>query len=604
MISEERHVLWIAGLLASMGVALFAGEFAPPAEGPVAFRRDKIPLEVDAMVELSQQLEALARGLNPASAAARRGAAQMLALALALDPVNAKARELMAEYQEDRHQPDTDAGRLENIRTRILQNVTWLETVAAGSQGQALAACLKDVLNIADPKHPQAGEIGEWAGWVPDLSAYETKVVVNNDASSKPRPRVVASPKRDILLSKAQVHTLLWRQSGKEGSSNWQLASAPLQMLATKVDESREGKTPFSIVIGSGQDAGMFASTCAMLSKLLNKHHAPLPPDCRISIDSKELEQSIQSRKLQSISAAAAVLASAAITGREPGAIIIGQIDESGTFKLPTGFWDQLQALGKGGGQRLVLPADAASWLPSLLAMENPGFFLEYEVLLAADFRELLDLTAKTPDEALAKTTTQFRGICERIGTQDVRQYIANRFVRQRLGEIMQEAPFHFSAKMLLVQASGNRPILLERMVLAAELRRAIEPLDWIVKKAGLVYSPWSEKPENDKPANNSGSNEFSSQEISKFSQTRDLCRTRVDGLEHHAEKNDRELLDSTRKVIDAIRNLEKATRTRGYTSVVSEAIRSACGELISLHKQLGKELAREIGEPPSSPNH
>jgi len=603
MISEKRHVLWIAGLLANMGVALFAGEFAPPAEGPVAFRRDKIPLEVAAMTELSQQLEVLARGLNPSTAAARRGAAQLLALALALDPVNAKARELIADYQQKRHQPAADAGQLEHIRARILQHVTWLETVAAGSQGQALAACLKDVLIIADPKHPQAGEIGAWAGWVPDLSAYETKVVANNATSSNPRPRVLPSAKREILLSKAQVHTLLWRRIGKEGSSNWQLASAPLHMLATKVDESREGRTPFSIVIGSGQDAGLFAPTSAALTKLLAKHHESLPPACRISINSKELEQSIQSRKLQSISAAAAVLASAAVTGREPEAIIIGQIDETGAFKLPTGFWDQLQALRKGSGQRLVLPADAASWLPAILAMENPGFFLEYEVLLAANFKELLDLTAKTPADALGKATAQFRGICERVGTQDVRQYIANRFVRQRLGEIMQEAPFHFSAKMLLIQASGNRPTLFERMVLAAELRRAIEPMDWIAKKAALVYSPWSAKPENGIPANNSGSYEFSSPEIAKFSQTRDLCRTRVDGLEHHAEKNDRELLDSTRKVIDAIRNLERATRTRGYTYVVSDAIRSACGELITQHKQLSEELARDVGEPPSPTN-
>jgi hypothetical protein len=168
----------------------------------------------------------------------------------------------------------------------------------------------------------------------------------------------------------------------------------------------------------------------------------------------------------------------------------------------------------------------------------------------------------------------------------------------------MQQAPFHYSAKMLLIQASGNRPTMFERMVLAAELRRAIEPMGWIVKKASLMYSPASAKPENDMPANPSGSSEFSSPEIAKFGQTRDLCRTRVDELEHHAEKNDRELLDSTRKVVEAIRNLERATRIRGSTSVGSDAIRSACGELITLHKHLSDELARETGEPPSPPNH
>ena len=79
-------------------------------------------------------------------------------------------------------------------------------------------------------------------------------------------------------------------------------------------------------------------------------------------------------------------------------------------------FWYQLQALGKGKGQRLVLPAEAAAYLPSILAMEKPEFFFDYEVLLASDFKQLLDLTAKKPKEPLASATAKFREIRERAG--------------------------------------------------------------------------------------------------------------------------------------------------------------------------------------------
>ena len=73
-------------MLAGLGVTLCAGEFVPPAEGPIAFRLDKIPLDKEVIEGLAKQLETLARGFKAEKAADRRGAAQMLALAMALDP--------------------------------------------------------------------------------------------------------------------------------------------------------------------------------------------------------------------------------------------------------------------------------------------------------------------------------------------------------------------------------------------------------------------------------------------------------------------------------------------------------------------------------------
>jgi hypothetical protein len=607
-------------------VTLCAGEFVPPAEGPIAFRLDKIPLDKEVIEGLAMQLETLARGIKAEKAADYRGVAQMLALAMALDPGNQKVRELLETWLQGRPRANTDDARAGNVRQRISQYVAWLETPEAGRHGQALAACLKDILIISDPQHPEAEEAGAWAGWIPELSAYESQAVAKNGNTDQPRPRVVAPDgKNEILLSKSQVHTLLWRKVGKDESSYWALAAAPLQMSAIKVGDDNGWNTPpLAIVIGpgpgvlgsgalgsgvpgsgvpgsatlgSGQDGGQFVQTSAMLCNLLRKQHESLPQGWRITITSKELEQSIQSRKRQSLSAAAAVLASSAITGREPEAIIIGQIDEAGAFKLPTAFWDQLMALGKGSGQRLVLPADAKASLPSLLAMERPGFFLEYEVLLAANFQQLLDLTAKTPDDPLAKTSAQFRKIRETVGSQDVRQYIANRFVRQRLGEILQETPAHFSAKMLLVQASGNRPTLVSRAVLAAELRRALDPLDWLVKTAESISAPWSANAGNDPPNRPAGS-EFSTAEIARIALKLDLCRSRIDGLERFVDKNDRELLGRTRKIIGAIRNLDKAIRVRGTTDTMGAAVRAACADFLGVRKQLGVLLAHEAGDP------
>jgi hypothetical protein len=557
-----------------MALCVCAGEFAPPAVGPVAFRRDRIPLNADAMAGLSQNLETLARALPGETAAERQAAARMLALAMALDPANARARELLAAYQNGARKPEPDAGQLGKSLARIWQLVAWLETPEAGENGQALAACLKDVLVISDPRHPRAaalredGEKGAWAGWVAGIDAYGAeKTATPHETEIQPAAAEPAAESK-VLLNKAQVHTILWRRGLEDESAEWTLAPLPLQMVVTTGEESS-----FPITIGSGEELAPLART---LEKLLAAQFDPLPRSARIRITSREFEQSLQSGKRQSISAAAAVLASAAVTGREPEAIIIGQVDESGAFNLPTGFWDQLQALGPGSGRRLVLPAAAADWLPSVLAMENPGVFMGYEVLLAEDFRHLLDLSAKTPDGDVAAATAKFREIRERAGSHDIRSYLANRFVRQRLDELAQSAPFHASAAMLLTQAKGNRPTLVKREVLAAELRRATQPMAWIMKFTDQ---------------------DFSDEEIKKLGETHDLCRARVDRMERYAAKTDLDLLERARAAAIALRNLDRVARARGEDWLVRESVRSSRADFIRLYGELAGELAAESGE-------
>lgn len=597
MKSDRRHWLQITGLLVGMGFSLFAGEFSAPAEGPVAFRRDQIPLDVDRIAELSRQLETLARGLNAETPADRRGVAQMLALAVALDPANTKARELISEYEQGRHKPGADADRLERSRMRIWQTIAWLEMPDAGSQGQALAACLKDVMVISDPKHPKVaglredGEKGAWAGWIPPISAYEPKALATKDEPPPaPEPVVDPAPEETILLEQAEVHAVLWQKTGTGKSTRWFQGPAPLRMTVTKSqartpdDESGMAKAPlppFSIVIGSGEEGFGLAPMANLLRNVLQKHHENLPRGIRVAIDSKEFALSLESKRRQSVSAAAAVLASSAITGTEPQAVIIGQIDASGAFKLPGGFWDQLQALGKGGGRRLVLPADAAAWLPSVLALENPGFFMDYEVVLASDFKQLLEFSAKKPDGVIGSAATKFREIREKSGPQDIRLYISNTFVKQRLMTILQEVPSHVSAKMLLIQAAGSRPTIVIRPVLAAELRRALEPMAWVVKV-----------PDYESRLEDAGNE--------KLSQLYDLCRTRVDGLQRYAEKSDLPLVERAREVVVALRNLDRATRARGESYIISENISSLRNTLRRMAKEYEEELAIAEGADPA----
>ncbi|MBC8126765.1 MAG: hypothetical protein H8M99_06430 [Gloeobacteraceae cyanobacterium ES-bin-144] len=576
---QLKHYLWLACWFFCTGIPLFAGEFALPAEGPVPFRRDQIPLDSQMMVSLSASLKTLASGLQGKSSVERRAAAQMLALSMALDPGNAATRDVLMEFQKNQHKPLTDPESLAKNRAPIWNVLKWLESPEAGAHGQALAKCLKDVIIMSDPDHPQAvairksGEKGAWKNWIPDLSAYESEAIAKiptPDKSATP-PKPVEANK--ILLDQAKVKTLLWKNTGTLDAPVWNLALAPLEMSAKVIESGENPQSPFSILIGSeDQRIPRIENT---LLKLLQKTQAKLPPGVRVTISSTELITSIQSQQIQFISAPSAVLASAAVTGRAPDAIILGLVDESGKYKLTVGFWRQLFSLGKGSGQRLILPAEASPLMLSMLAMERPEFFLEYEVLLAADFNQVLDLSAKTPAEPLASVTARFKEIRDKANLQDVRVYVTNPFVKQRFIAISQEIPQHFSAKMLLIQATGNRPITVARMVIATEIRRALEPASWFYNINPYTFGP---------------------PDFKKIGQTYDLCKAQVTKLERYCEKSDQDLLKQASEVVVALKNLDRATRDRGdlYGSLAV-----AHGALVSVMKSFDDQISTETGELP-----
>jgi hypothetical protein len=577
------HRLRVAGLLLGAATCLCAENFAPPAEGPVAFRRDRVPLDAEAMAGLSRQLATLAEGLDFETAANRRAAAQMLALSAALDPTNGKARELIALFQKNQRPPAADPGKVAKCREQIWQFLAWLETPESGSQGQALTACLTDVMLVSDPQHPQAealraaGERGAWHGWVPELAAFKATV-----AAVSPEPQEkVAAVKPGILLTQARVSTPLWKNIGKDESAKWVLSPAPLQMSA-EMSQPGEGEPgPFSMTIGSADGDHRLSSLSVPLLRVLQKQHGSLPAGGRVTINSDDLQMSLLSNKNQTISAAAAVLASSAISGRECAGTIIGMIDDHGIFKLPTGFWDQLKSLGPGSGGRLVLPNAAAAYLPSMLAFEKPGFFLEYEVLLAANFQELLDLTEKTPNKNLAKASAQFREIREKAGSQTIVHYLSNSFVRRRLAEITQNAACHYSAKMLALQGAGNRPAFISRAVLASELRRAIEPIDSLIKQ------------------------DFYSLELSQLKQlgaTQEPCRNELNRLFRYVEIRDRELLDRVQDIVAAIRVVERSLKTQDeFSSGITDSF-SAYSALVRVHAEVTAELAAAVDDSEAAP--
>jgi len=534
-------------------VAAAGVPFVAPAECQMAFRRDRLPLDWDTMMYLSQMCDVLALGLGGETAVSRRTSAQLLALALALQPDNPEARRILESFARGEPKPARDAAQLATVRVRIWRILAWLETPAAGQDGQALAACLRDVLAIADSQNGRAedpgktGEQGAWAGWVQPLDAFNKidRVVKNDSGRTGPVavPRGGVTANNPILLAAAAVTTPLWIID--KASPSPVLRPVPVRMQAT-LKEGWARNEPLSCALenprGSANgDRDTFRSISATLVKALEQQLDKVPAGVAVSLICGDHADYLIERNHNAISGAAAVLMNAAISGCEPNATIIGEVQADGSFKLPPRFWDKLRALSDDAGGRLVLPREAEKFLPSILTLDDPGFFFKYEVLLASNLQELVERSAKTPPPELAPVTANFLEVRSKLGSQPVAGYVANHFVRLRLQDPARSPSYHASARMLALQGAGGRPVHLPSNMLANELRRVIRPMAWIPSH----------------PVEN-----FQTKPLNEVFAT---CLRDADHLERYTDLHDRQLHDLVRELVLSVRTLARATRGRTY---------------------------------------
>ena len=66
----------LMGWVLSASMALGTGPFVAPSEGPIPFRRDRVPLDIDTMNGLSRHILLISRTLKLESNIERRTAAQ------------------------------------------------------------------------------------------------------------------------------------------------------------------------------------------------------------------------------------------------------------------------------------------------------------------------------------------------------------------------------------------------------------------------------------------------------------------------------------------------------------------------------------------------
>lgn len=575
--------------LALASAALASGPFVAPAEGPVPFRRDRLPLDVDTMNGLSRHILLMTKKLTMESTLERRTAAQAIALALALDPTNRDARDLAAQLVEERTPTAPEDAEVESSRAKVWQLHGWLESSESGQDGQALGGCLTDVMSVLDPSHPKSqahhgkGDSGEWTGWVPVLASFDEPEKVKTPDPELVEPTNPLDPVTpELRRTEAVVSTPLWTYDKVADKT----VLKPMKISMKASTEGNHGgggqgsgqepdKHPkFNFILEGTQDADQLRQTSMSIVTALKQLEDHMPAGANISLTVGKGDDYLVQKNRQSISAAAAVLGDAAISGREPAATVMGVVGDDGSLKLPARAWDRLRALSDGPGGRLVLPREAEALLPSILAMEDPAFFMKYEVVLADNLKELVEFSAKGGQGPLADASTRFAEIREKMGAMPVAQYVANRFIRQRLSEISQSCPDHLSARMLSIQGAGERPTRLPKSILASEIRRAIEPI-------GAIVHEWDQN-----------------LDVSVVDQAFEGSRGALDPLERYVDIQDRDFFGEARDLLTTVRTFARAKRSRdNFDQANSHSAQQVFDSLKAQYATLRAELADISGD-------
>jgi hypothetical protein len=578
-------------LMFSAGMLPLAAEFVPPAEGPLPFRRDKLPVDVDTMAALSRQVMVLAR-TTADSAKSPRAVAQMAALALALDPANREARALIDAMKSETPPPADGREEVERARNRAWQTLAWLEMPDAGADGQALAACLGDVLAVADPEHPKArerrtaGERGAWKDWVAEESAFRPKKP-ETPPEMTPEPGPEPEPERDkkaavLALKDLSLPMPIWYHDKQ--ANVMRLASVPVNLKA-RIDEGSEeqGPTRSTEVAGEGMTE-RFKPGLARLDAAIQARHGSLPDGLQLRFDFGKTDYSFTRNGL-ALTGTAALLLEGALTGKVPAATTLAVVGEDGKLLLPPRFWQTLRAFSAvSPGTRLILPDEAADFLTALVVMDDAAFFMKNEVLLAGSVDELCELAAAAPDAAIADGLKRFDEIRKVGQGKALGTFVAHPATQQRLRELGGVMPEHASARMLALQGSGSRPRFLGRPILAREVRAALEPAAYLVEQERDEIDP------------------------ARLEEAHESSRERLDKLTGYIDIRDRDLLKAAVDMADSLRSLARLLPKKdpegssGLEQKQREAYEGACREYYRVMGELARAAGDSADFPPPEP--
>jgi hypothetical protein len=253
---------------------------------------------------------------------------------------------------------------------------------------------------------------------------------------------------------------------------------------------------------------------------------------------------------------------------------LLADINAKGDVIEPDNFWQLLTALRQvSHGGRLIVSAESAEIMQQLLVYKEPEFFTRWEVFSVSNIDQALAAAIEQSSADLRKASELFASFQELSSNKTLSQLAADHNIRPALDEMVQLAPEHLSANMLLLQGGGKRPTHLSERALRIELRPLIDELN-----SGLQFE--TEQPNSD-----------------ELEKTHEQIRVKLEQLEPLVSRDDDPLYEDTVELVKDLKKLA-SLRERIQKRNNNESTREKAAELFEDIKNHGAALAERISAP------
>ncbi len=461
-------------------------KYVPPNDSQPLIRRDLIPLDVDAIRDLAENLALLADGPAPKSASQLRNRVQALTLSQRLSPAQARARAIMEALATRQNRAAPEKEDLKSARRTVLSATDWLVKLPADSEGHRLGQLLLDIIQpIAQNEpvlehHDRQNAPQRWKGVIAKVTAFEKRDrPAPSNKNTPPMPVQPAQPSEDE--SSYAVSALLTEIPMITGGLNKEAKIAPgliktsLVITKNRNENDNLGRLRFKPDSEYSTKALELA-----LENFFRSIDQALPKGHNLNVNTDKRRYLTLNR--QNIVAPLAMMLDAAISGRplRRNTILFADLHIDGSLIKPAKAWDillDLESLRVPDGTRLIVGSGMLEEMTALLVLQKATFFTKFEVIEAPSFeiaRELFYEDGK-PSDAARAAISGYQEVREKaLVATNFNTFLSLTTVEQRLIKARDHSPQHLSARMLATQAI-RRPAYFSRFMFAQELDRRLE---------------------------------------------------------------------------------------------------------------------------------
>lgn len=579
--------------LASICMTAVGVDYVAPKANNIMFYVDKLPIDHGARKNLSISLTILAKRSHGGSAEQHRLTAKLLMLAIRLDRENYSAVKLNNNLSRGGLLPVSGAQEQRDALQVVNEMVKNLSATDKLSEGQVLAAYLKDVLVTLDQNSPLVSKhmVNEsrWEGVVPVLAVKnagiknpQNQIPREPEIAKKTEPDSDTSDAEKVEFSNDAVYTkwtklnseistpLVFADSLDANPPNKHRVERMLTKISPRVRLESELSLEFKPWVEPEKVEEFKRYIDTQMKKIFGEYES-----LRIEITTKEKLSANNLRKV-AYPLCLQLLASKENTKMNDGLLVLGKLDGQEVTRNPD-FWHQLKMLRmrEGKNQRLLIPLAAEADLRQLVALEEEDFFVKYEVLLVSNLSESLDLAGESSDALIQQASEEFAKIQEMIGDSSVAPFAVISKVKARLESVLAKNPNHLSAKMILLRGEASRSRKLDSYFVADEFA----PL---LRKTAYLN-------EINRDEINGQREEKLASEISSV----------VEEIYPFVDSEDRELIEYFTEIADLLEQMSRIKNKRASTAV-ERTMSNALNEFKIKYLKATASIDSAMSSPPS----